>query len=207
MISTTTLPNISNYNLPDIQLFEQEEDRVLIWIPDKMYIVLGASNNATDALIIENVIRDNLEVLKRPSGGQTVILSPQNIIISAIISDGRIIHPKAIFNHFNNLIIDLLHKEGLTSLHGKGISDIACGEKKIMGSAIYRNKDRMLYHAVLNYGESASVFEQYLKHPSKEPDYRLGRSHSNFVTSLKELGYTKDIFHLKEALSDLLMKK
>lgn len=206
MIDTTELPKTSNYYLPDIQLFEKEEDSVLVWIPDKMYIVLGASNNAYDALITDKVIQDKLEVLKRPSGGQTVILSPKNIIISAIISDERIIRPKEIFNYFNNAIIDLLHKEGLTGLHSKGISDIASGDKKIMGSAIYRNKHRMLYHAVLNYGESPLIFEKYLKHPTKEPDYRLGRAHSSFVTSLIELGYSKDIFHLRKALSELLDK-
>jgi len=59
----------------------------------------------------------------------------------------------------------------------------------------------LLYHAVLNLGEPASTFERYLKHPSKEPDYRKGRSHSDFVTSLKEKGYANSAHHMENMLS------
>jgi len=59
----------------------------------------------------------------------------------------------------------------------------------------------LLYHAVLNLGEPASTFERYLKHPSKEPDYRKGRSHSDFVTSLKEKGYANGAHHMENMLS------
>jgi len=82
-----------------------------------------------------------------------------------------------------------------------GISDIAISGKKILGSAIYRSKDALLYHAVLNLGEPATTFERYLRHPSKEPDYRLGRSHSEFVTSLKEKGYNQSYHQLESELS------
>ena len=82
-----------------------------------------------------------------------------------------------------------------------GISDITMAGKKILGSSIYRSKEALLYHAVLNLGEPASTFERYLKHPTKEPDYRQGRSHSEFVTSLKEIGYTKSYHHMENELS------
>lgn len=71
-----------------------------------------------------------------------------------------------------------------------GISDNTISGKKILGSAIYRNKDKLLYHAVLNLSEPASTFEKYLKQPVKEPDYRNGRKYIDFVTSLKDNGYT-----------------
>jgi hypothetical protein len=32
--------------------------------------------------------------------------------------------------------------------------------------------------------------EKYLKHPSREPDYRGNRSHKKFVTSLKDEKYS-----------------
>ncbi|MCK7539718.1 MAG: hypothetical protein MZV63_56820 [Marinilabiliales bacterium] len=44
---------------------------------------------------------------------------------------------------------------------------------------------RLVYHAVLNLGEGTDVFERYLRHPRREPDYRQGRLHSEFVTSLE----------------------
>ena len=55
------------YNLPDIQLLEKEANQYSIWIPDKVYIVLGASNNAVAALFTENVTADRVLVLRRPN--------------------------------------------------------------------------------------------------------------------------------------------
>jgi len=193
--------NTSDYNLPDIDLLKKKSNQFLIWIPDKVYIVLGASNKPDDALNIENVTRDNIPVLKRPSGGQTVILTPNNIIIAAVFFDRETMHPKEVFQHINKLIISTIEKTGINNLSMMGISDIAISGKKILGSAIYRSKEALLYHAVLNLGEPSITFEKYLKHPTKEPDYRKGRSHSEFVTSLKEKGYTKSYHHLANELS------
>jgi len=193
--------NTSEYNLPDIELLNRKTNQFLIWIPDKVYIVLGASNNMKDALNMDNVTKDNIPVLKRPSGGQTVILTPNNIIIAAVYFDKNNLHPKDIFQQVNKLIISTIEDIGIQNLSMMGISDIAISGKKILGSSIYRSKEALLYHAVLNLGEPSSTFEKYLKHPSKEPDYRKGRSHSEFVTSLREKGYTRSYHHMMNALS------
>lgn len=193
--------NAKDYYLPDIHLLSKSTNQYLTWIPDKTYIVLGASNNAEESLHMEHVIEDKVCILKRPSGGQTVILTPNNIMISAVFFNQEKLHPKDIFQHINKLIIAAIEKAGIRNLSAMGISDIAIGGKKILGSAIYRNKEALLYHAVLNLGEPASTIERYLKHPSKEPDYRKGRSHSDFVTSLKEKGYVNSAHHMENMLS------
>lgn len=199
--------NTSDYYLPDIQLLENESKRFMIWIPDKSYIVLGASNKAEDALFLENVKLDNISVLKRPSGGQTVMLTPNNLIIAVAFSDPNSVKPKDVFNQMNMLIISALEETGITNLRLSGISDIAILEKKILGSAIYRSKDTLLYHAVLNLGEPASTFEKYLKHPSKEPDYRKGRKHTDFVTSLLESGCSLSYKQLENKMNEAFEKQ
>ena len=193
--------NTSKYNLPDIDLLKKKTNQFLIWIPDKVYIVLGASNNPADALNMDMVEKDQITVLKRPSGGQTVILTPNNIIIAAVYFDKKTMQPKDVFQQINKLIISTIEHTGIHDLSLMGISDIAISGKKILGSAIYRSKDALLYHAVLNLGEPSITFERYLKHPSKEPEYRQGRSHAEFVTSLKEKGYTRSYHHLANELS------
>lgn len=196
--------NISEYCLPDIKLLEKNNKQFSIWIPDKTYIVLGASNQPEESLFAENVKLDNITVMKRPSGGQTVLLTPNNLIISILFDGKEISHPKEIFHSTNSLIIAAMEEAGIKGLSLTGISDIAISGKKILGSAIYRNKDLLLYHAVLNLSEPASTFEKYLKHPVKEPDYRNGRKHIDFVSSLKENGYTGTNKNLVQIISDRL---
>ncbi len=192
---------INKYCLPDMHLFEKQSNQFLTWIPTKTYIVLGASNNPEESLHIENVKNDKITVLKRPSGGQTVILTPNNLVIAAVFFDHKTTRPKEVFSEINSLIISGLLDLGIKNVHMKGISDIAIDNKKIAGSSIYRNKKGLLYHAVLNLGEASDTFEKYLKHPTKEPDYRNGRSHSEFVTSLREIGCLNSFVHIKNVVS------
>lgn len=198
--------HVSPYNLPDNHLLNETCTRFLLWIPDKPYIVLGASNKADDSVIESHVLRDNITVLKRRTGGQTVILTPNNLIISATITDEAIMKPKDVFHKFNHHIIAAIEKDHFEKFRTRGISDIALGEKKIVGSSMYRGKNMLFYHAVLNFNEDPATFQKYLKHPKKEPDYRKGRPHDEFVTSLKETGYTKTIFHLKNEINESLNK-
>ena len=193
--------NTADYFLPDIQLLKENQQHYLVWIPDKSYIVLGASNHAEDSLHIENVKQDQIMVMKRPSGGQTVMLTPNNLIISAVYFNPGAVQPKEVFHSINTMIISVLELAGIENLSMNGISDISIAGKKILGSAIYSSKDALLYHAVLNLGEPSSTFERYLKHPVKEPDYRKGRKHGDFVTSLKEKGFSESYSYLANKLS------
>jgi lipoate-protein ligase A len=75
---------MTDYNLPDIFLLKDKTKCFLTWIPDKTYIILGTSNKAEEALFLEKVKQDDITVFKRPSGGQTVMLTPNNLIISVV---------------------------------------------------------------------------------------------------------------------------
>ena len=193
---------IWKYNLPDSYLSENNIDTtsVKIWIPDEVSIILGRSNNPKDSLHSNNVITDKIPVYKRQSGGETVILSPNTLIISLALKQTNFKGGKSYFEKINNYIINALKEVGIKNLRFRGISDIAINRVKILGSAIYQNKDVVFYHAVLNISESTALMERYIKHPSREPDYRKNRNHDDFVTSLVKEGYDIDTSSL---ISDL----
>ena len=105
------------------------------------------------------------------------------------------------FRETNERIKYTLSLNGVKPLSSKGISDICIGEKKILGSAMHRKENRLVYHAVLNIEEEPYIMEKYLLHPKREPEYRSGRSHSMFVTSLKSEGFKIDNKRLTEDLN------
>jgi lipoate-protein ligase A len=39
---------------------------------------------------------------------------------------------------------------------------------------------------VLNVAESVECINKYIRHPKREPDYRKGRNHNEFVTSIMQ---------------------
>jgi lipoate-protein ligase A len=103
---------------------------------------------------------------------------------------------KDFFKVINGMMLDVLSDLGVKNYGMKGISDITIGDRKILGSSMHRREKRLVYHAVLNISEDPGIFGKYLKHPAREPDYRLNRRHGEFVTSLKNEGYNityKDI--------------
>ncbi len=176
----------------------------MIWQPEESCIVMGSSNRAETAIHEECARADGWPVYKRPSGGQSVILTSSTLVISIRFFSGTQENPRTYFRRINRLIISALEGLGITGLSEKGISDIALRDKKILGSSIYRKKTLVFYHAVLNVAESPERISRYLKHPSREPDYRAGRKHEEFVTSLRMSGYNQEMDEIRKALSGSL---
>ncbi|MFO7617693.1 MAG: hypothetical protein R6V75_10625 [Bacteroidales bacterium] len=194
------------YDLPDVVLIDPEaaEPDFMVWIPEQTVIVLGQSNEGDTAVYLDRAEADGIPVYKRSSGGQTVILTPQTVIISVRLISQRLENPKVYFQKINDLVIKTLSELGVKNLGQNGISDITIREKKILGSSIYRKKSMVFYHAVLNIAESPAFIGKYLKHPSREPDYRAGRRHEDFVTSLREAGHGFTPEAVKEALEQTI---
>lgn len=197
-----------SYDLPDIVIFEMQEleYRYMLWQPQDTYIILGRSNMVVeDVVFVEKAKQDNVKIYQRPTGGQSVVLSPKMLIISITEPLCETPHPsKEYFAAYNQKIVNALASLGVKNLCTRGISDIAIGEKKIAGTAMYRNRERVFYHAVLNVAEDVNIFERYLKYPPKVPDYRKGRSHKDFVTSLRAQGYNLHIDDIKTKLQQTL---
>jgi lipoate-protein ligase A len=192
---------VHEYDLPDAFLFKAENDGFLVWQPEGYHIVLGQSNTAEKSLFTDNVIMDNIRVTRRPSGGEAVILTPSTIAVSVARSFPAIIPFRKFFRMVNELIVESLESLGVKDLGMKGISDIAISDRKILGSSMANHRNRFVYHAVINAGEDPSLFERYLRHPHREPGYRSGRRHSEFVTSLRKEGYSFKPEELIDAIS------
>lgn len=184
---------MTEYNLPDIQILNSSSNQaVYIWNPDNIYIVLGRSNSSEGSVNLDTAIKDGVTIIKRPTGGESVVLSPNMLVFSAKIDHKNSQKPIEVFNKINKHLITQLTNIGIKNLNSKGISDLSIGEKKILGSSMMLKDNIFFYHAVLNINEDPSIISKYLKHPKKEPDYRKGREHKQFVTSLKLSGYNID---------------
>ncbi len=193
---------ILDYDLPDKGLIDVQAltHDWIVWQPGKLMIVMGQSNKLERSVFVERAEQDQVPVYKRPSGGETVVLSEKTLVISVRLIAERLDNPQVYFKLINQAIITALESCGVQNLAYKGISDIAIGERKILGSSIYRKKNLVFYHAVLNLAEEIETITKYLPHPPKEPDYRQGRSHRDFVTSLKYDGYVLDLANLTQQL-------
>ena len=61
------------------------------------------------------------------------------------------------------------------------------GGRKVVGCSLYMPRDFALYLASILVRPDLGDLETYLAHPSREPDYRAGRPHGDFVAGLGAL--------------------
>jgi len=182
---------ILDYNLPDTELLTPDDSagRFRLWVPQEPCVVIGNGSKSELELNAQEIDANNVPVYKRRTGGCAVVLSPEMWCLSCALYGRKQIQSKDYFVLFNKAVCDAFARAGVPGLAHRGISDIALGEKKIAGTALYRNRDMVFYHAVLNIAGDIDLISRYLLQPPREPDYRAGRSHREFVTSLAEAGF------------------
>jgi lipoate-protein ligase A len=98
--------------------------------------------------------------------------------------------------------VETLRRLSVTGVHHAGISDLAIGEKKIVGTSIYRTRLVLFYQASLLVSNDISLFTRYLAMPGKVPDYRRGRTHEKFCTTLARKGFAGTVADVMEALRE-----
>jgi lipoate-protein ligase A len=183
---------IDSYDLPDAQLMKPsaEAARCCVFVPQRTMVVIGKGSDPALELYEENILSDGVPVLRRGTGGCAVVLTPQMLAVSFAVQHTPQLKSSEYFRLFNAVIIRALKEHGIRNLEHAGTSDIALSGRKLAGTAIYRNRQLVFYHAIINLAGSAAAIARYLKHPPRVPAYRAGRSHEEFVTSLAEAGFT-----------------
>jgi len=186
-----TLPfPIENLALDEVLLEELEErggDPVLrFWESDRHFVVLGRASRVADDVDLVTCQEDGLSILRRASGGGTVLQGPGCLSYAFVLPIGW--HPDLVsIRTTNRFILEriataLRRWEPATTL--RGISDLAIDDMKISGNAQRRTGKVVLFHGTILHRMGAALIARYLKHPPRQPDYRLDRPHGTFVRTI-----------------------
>lgn len=160
-----------------------------VWQPDSTLVVCGRSNDPKVEVDLESCVANSIPVLKRYGGGGTVVLHSGCIVISLGMWVDSYYDNAVFFDLLNGAVIASLADINpvFSDLSQDGLSDIVFKDKKIAGTSLFRSRNYLLYQASVLVEDKITLIEKYLRHPSKEPDYRAGRSHADFITNLKSI--------------------
>lgn len=169
-------------------------------------VVVLANSNTPEREVHENVCAElDVPILRRKGGGGTVVLTPGCLILTFAFFAKDLFGNARYFKVVNDLWIESLAEVGVHGLAQNGISDIvsrdASGDKKVAGTSIFRKKHLLVYQGSLLVNPNFELIKKCLQHPSKEPEYRSGREHGSFLTSLKEMGCSLDTSALQNHCS------
>lgn len=151
-------------------------------------VVLSSSNKPDTEVLTQNCKKNNVPILRRKGGGGTVVLGDGCLILTFAFYAKDVFGNNKYFNMINQLWINALKDIGCPELSQNGISDICYLDKKVAGTSIFRKKHLLVYQGSLLVNPKMKLISELLAHPSKEPNYRQGRSHEEFLSSLQQLG-------------------
>ncbi len=198
---------IDAYPFDDALLEAVRADRqrhTLVYVPGEVQVVLGRGSKPETEVHITACREDGVPVLRRRGGGCAVVLDPGNIVVSVVEQAPGFGQNRAHFTRLSAWLIASLERLGVTGLEQRGISDLALGDRKIGGASLHRSRERLLYSVSLLVDSDISLIERYLRHPPREPDYRAGRPHREFLGTLRVALGTGSPKDLADRLSQVL---
>jgi lipoate-protein ligase A len=185
-----TLPSpAENLALDEALLLDAEAGRagevLRFWELPKYAVVLGVSGVLAEDVREEACRAEGVPVLRRCSGGGTVLLGPGCLNFSLVLDLDR--PGLRDVTRSYGLIMDRVAtalSAGAAALTRAGSSDLATAERKVSGNAQRRLRRFLLHHGTLLYGFDLARIDRYLHEPRRQPEYRRERAHNAFVTNL-----------------------
>lgn len=172
------------------------------WQTEDHFIVLGRAREASKDCFLDRCARGGVKVIRRISGGGTVLQAPGCFNYSAVLSYARNEEYRNIRRCYFSILTRLagaFNKKG-HDVRFFPISDLALKEKKISGNAQARKRKYFLHHGTFLFDLDIDKVTYYIRHPSTEPEYRRRRKHSDFLTNVPvKAAELEDL--IKEALS------
>ncbi len=154
-------------------------------------VVMGFSERAEQVADLAACAKHGVDLLKRCTGGGTVLQTGGVLNYSLITPAPGHLDLKAGYRQGMDVVCAILSAFGITGVP-HGTSDVAVGDRKISGNAQARRWGALLVHGTLLVEFDYVLAENVLLHPLREPEYRQGRSHRDFLVTLRALGVLAD---------------
>ena len=111
--------------------------------------MLGASRSFEADVYEKESSSSAIPVVRRRGGGGTVFLSQGQVVICLVTKVPELFQNRKYTCIINRWIITELERLGVKFLSNKGISDLAIGNRKIMGTSVFRRRYIFFYQASL----------------------------------------------------------
>ncbi len=183
-LHTLILQNYPIYyqlKLEEALLRTSEQNWLVLNLGSSPAVVMGISGDPNKLIDLQASEKANIPVIKRFSGGGTVVVDENTLFFSLIMQKSdefSSLSPREIMRFVEKKIA-----KAFPSSFSLTETDFTLGNKKIGGNAQYIQKNRWLHHTTFLWDYLPERME-LLKHPEKKPEYRGERLHAEFLSTL-----------------------
>ena len=168
----------------DEELLIQGRPVLRLWEAAQECVVLGYAGHAERDVHMSACDRAGVPILRRCSGGSAVLLAPGCLNYSLVLPLECEPKWREVRYSLEWTMKRMCRALGLAGLRHEAHSDLALHKRKVSGNAQRRTQHAILHHGTLLYDFDAARTEHFLKPPVREPRYRAGRSHADFLGNL-----------------------
>jgi len=158
------------------------------WEASRYFVVVGYANHVSSEVKLAFCQQHSIPVLRRCTGGGAVLQGPGCLNYSLVLPIGT----EGPFQNIPATNDEVLskHQAALAGLlqapiQKQGHTDLAIGGLKFCGNSQRRHKRFLLFHGSFLLHLDIDLVEKALPLHSKQPEYRLNRSHTDFLLNLK----------------------
>lgn len=163
-----------------------ERSAFRIWTQPSASVVLGASGRLHYDVDVDACSADGIAIGRRCSGGGTVLIGPSAVnvtVILPIVSDPALAFVEPAQSSVLERLAGPVRKRGVPIVI-QGSGDWTLANRKVAGSAQRRLKTHVMVHASILLDHPLDAIQRYLREPKRQPAYRAGRAHADFLTNI-----------------------
>ena len=160
------------------------------WEPREHFVVVGYANRVATEVNVAACNARGILILRRCSGGGTVVQGPGclNYTLVLRITAAGPLHNIGVANQFimrqNRAALESAIRNPQSAIAVRGHTDLAIGDRKFSGNSQRRRKHFLLFHGTFLLNFDLALVSELLPMPSKQPEYREHRAHTEFLTNL-----------------------
>lgn len=164
-----------------------DEEILRFWESLETFAVVGYANKIETEIDVPACEAKKVPIFRRCSGGGTVLQGKGSLNYALVLQIGNNPHLAGI-SGANKFIMER-NREAVYLAAGhepsiRGYTDLAFGGRKFSGNSQRRHKNYLLFHGTFLLNFDIPLVDETLKFPSREPDYRQQRGHTDFLMNL-----------------------
>lgn len=173
-------------------VIDERNDWLRVFEPKQIRIVIGRGQDVEREVHCDQARKSEVPIHRRVSGGGAVVLAPGMVVVAARLKASTL-GTDCYFGWINDALAPAVEKICGQRPACRGFGDLVFAKPdgkhlKICGASLRQNSRLAMYLGVLMVEDAVPLMQQFLAAPSREPDYRGGRSHADFCTNLARYG-------------------
>lgn len=157
-----------------------------LWEAPCPLVVLGRASRVAAEVNEVACQTQGVPVLRRCSGGASVVVGPGCLMYSVVLS--LRLRPQlqqiSAAHCFALQTLGAAIRRLVPEVECQGTSDLTLGARKFSGNSLRVRRTHLLYHGTILYDFPLSLVAACLRPPPRQPVYRQGRPHGQFLINL-----------------------